>query len=103
MSRLSYILAFALSSASASAMPTSSTNLIYTKLPTRSGEAPFAPASGSQGPFDICSDPTHGPFDSKNAAPWKDCLGIRDWARDNKGEWVCEPHPPPQTRPTQDT
>ncbi|KAL7625802.1 hypothetical protein AAE478_005025 [Parahypoxylon ruwenzoriense] len=63
-------------------------DLVHVPDMKRAENAPWAPATAEQGPFDICSDPTHQPAKNGNSAPWSDCLGIRDWARVNKGEWV---------------
>ncbi|KAI2623138.1 hypothetical protein GGR54DRAFT_638380 [Hypoxylon sp. NC1633] len=66
----------------------SSRPLAHTSTIKRAEDAPFAPATSQQGPFDICSTPSYTPSSNENLAPWSDCLQIRDWARDHKGEWI---------------
>ncbi|KAI1377214.1 hypothetical protein F4677DRAFT_444437 [Hypoxylon crocopeplum] len=63
-------------------------NLAVNTAAKRAEAATWAPASKEQGAFDLCSEPTYGSSDSKNLAPWSDCLVIRDFARNNKGSWI---------------
>jgi hypothetical protein len=58
-------------------------------LSKRFEDAPWAPATKEQGPFDQCSTEQHHADDAQtHAAAVADCLAIRAWATANNGEWI---------------